>query len=176
MTRFLCPCLIHAAHRFVGSSKGAVAMLFALSMLPIFALTGIAIDYAGVNMARSSVFSISDSAALAAVSETVVKPNVPKAQQKDVSLAAAKAEFKRLLSTSKSAAQITSTSFDAQDEGDGISIKICFSGTCKTTLMAIAGVASLDFSGCSTSRSAPPVYVSVYALVDASGSMGIGAT
>jgi Flp pilus assembly protein TadG len=165
-----------AARRFAGNRQGAVAMVFALSLLPLSALTGVAIDYAGVNRSRGSLMSIADSAALAAVSETVVKPSVPKAQQKDVSLAAAKAEFEGLVSASRVSVQITSTSFEVQDDGDAISIKLCFTGTYKTTMMAVLGVASLDYSGCSTARSAPPVYVSVYALVDASGSMGIGAT
>lgn len=162
--------------RLGSDRRGAVAMLFALSLLPLSALTGLAIDYAGVNRTRQAVFSMADSAALAAVSETVVKPSVPKAQQKDVSLAAAKQEWEGLVQAAQAGGTIKTVDFDVQDDGDGISIKVCFTGQQKTTMLSIAGVASLDFTGCSTARSAPPVYVSVYALIDASGSMGIGAT
>jgi Flp pilus assembly protein TadG len=176
MLSFMQKRFLFAARRFAQSREGAVAIFFALSMLPLTALAGAAIDFAGVNRSRSMALSIADSAALAAVSDTVVKPTVSKAQQKEVSMAAAKSEFEALLAISKAPAQITTTSFDVQEEGSSISITICFTGSHKTTLMAVAGLTSLDFSGCSTASSASPVYVSVYALVDASGSMGIGAT
>lgn len=162
--------------RYSRENKGAVAILFAVSMVPIIGLTGLAIDYSGAQRARSVSLTIADSAALAGVSETTVKTSIPKAQQKEASLAAAKKEFAALISTSKAANLITSTNFDAKDIGDAIEIKVCFNGAYKTTVLGAGGMPSLEFSGCSTARSAPPVYVSIYALVDASGSMGIGAT
>jgi hypothetical protein len=162
--------------RFFQRRDGVVAIVFALAIIPMMGLVGVAVDYSSATRARTQVLSIADSAALAAVSETIVRPEVPKAQQRSASLAAARSEFEGLLSVTKAAPFIDRVEFDAVEEGDAIAVKICFNGRQATSVMAIGGVTSLPFSGCATARSAPPVYVSVFALIDASGSMGIGAT
>jgi hypothetical protein len=162
--------------RFAAHREGTIAVVFALSILPIMGLVGVAIDYSSVTRSRTQIFSIADAAALAAVSESVVKPDVPTARQQEVSLAAAKAEFEGLLEATSPKPALESVAFDVKQDGQTITAEVCFTGRQATSVLAVGGITSLEFCGCSSARSAPPVYVSVYALVDASGSMGIGAT
>jgi Flp pilus assembly protein TadG len=51
--------------RFMHDSKGSVAMLFGLSLLPILAGTGVAIDYSRASNSRQAFQSAADAAALA---------------------------------------------------------------------------------------------------------------
>ena len=75
------------------SVGGSVGVIFALSVVPMMGLAGVAIDYAAVSKSRTSLQGVADAAALYAVSDQVVKPNVVWSDQKNVTLAAAKKEF-----------------------------------------------------------------------------------
>ncbi len=57
-----------------------------------------------------------------------------------------------------------------------VTAKICYTATQSNSLLQFAGIKANTFSGCATAESASPTYFSVNFLVDASGSMGIGAT
>lgn len=156
--------------------SGAVAILFALAALPMISLMGAAIDFASVSGARSDATSIADAAAVAAVSDSNVKPTTPWPRQREISEKAASAEFFGQLAGRNVPWSLTMTSFEAEQSGSTIRIKVCYEAEIKTKVMQVAGVASLPFSNCAHAQSAPPVFVSVFALIDASGSMGIGAT
>lgn len=162
--------------RFASHQRGAVAILFALSFIPMIGLIGVAVDYSGVNGMRSGLISMADSATVGAVSEQVVKPSVPADRQRDVSREALQRDFEAQLSQSRFKDMLTTVTYDAKQEGDGVEVTLCFSGRYKTMMLAMVGVGEFTVQSCSSARSAPPVYVSVHALIDASGSMGIGAT
>src|SRR5919112_2086146 len=53
------------ARRFVGDRRGAVAIMFALSLLPLAVASGAAIDYSRAAQVRMDVQSATDAAALA---------------------------------------------------------------------------------------------------------------
>ena len=56
--------------RFKRDERGAVAVIFGLSLLPMMGLTGAAIDYNRASLARTSANVAADSAALATVKAT----------------------------------------------------------------------------------------------------------
>lgn len=170
------PCLKKLVGRWRRDETGVVAIMVALSLLPILGLTGIAIDFANVRNSRSVVATIADAAAVAAVSEMIVKPSTPWADQRQVSLSAAKREFEAHLSVQKLNAVLTVLNYDVQTNGSEVTVKICYEAYVKTSVIQFGALASLSFGGCSSAVSAPPVFVSIYALVDASSSMGIGAS
>src|SRR5690349_8515939 len=53
-----------AAGRFIGARDGNIAVIFALSAIPIISFVGAAIDYTRANAARSSMQAALDSTAL----------------------------------------------------------------------------------------------------------------
>lgn len=155
---------------------GAVAIIFALAVMPMLGMVGVAVDYASVAAAKSEANSIADAAAIAAVSDTNVKPTTPWAQQREISQKAAETEFFAQMTARNSSWKITHAIFEAERADSGVRIKVCYEAAIDTKIMKIAGIAGISFSNCAKAQSAPPVYVSVFALIDASGSMGIGAT
>jgi Flp pilus assembly protein TadG len=158
------------------SRSGSVSMIFSLSLIPIMGLAGIAVDYSNVSRSKSALQSIADSAALSAVSDTIVKPTTPWHEQRETSLNAAKREFEALLSTFKGGGVVKKVAYDAQTENNAVVVKICYTGSAPTSALALAGLTEIVYDGCAQASSAPPVYISVFALVDASSSMGIGAS
>lgn len=151
-------------------------MIFSLSVVPMMGLAGVAIDYAAVSKSRTSLQGIADAAVLYSVSDQVVKPNVVWSEQKAVTLAAAKKEYESLVSGLGLSGINKSVSYDATIANSVISVKLCYVGGQSTTALNMVGVTEMSFAGCAQASSAPPTYVSVYALVDASSSMGIGAS
>lgn len=59
--------ILTKVHRFAAARDGNITVLFGVVALPIFAMSGAAVDYARVHQARSHLQSAVDSAALAAV-------------------------------------------------------------------------------------------------------------
>ncbi len=156
--------------------EGSVATTFALAIIPMIGLLGAATDFATVASTKSKVQAIADAAVLSAVSETTVRPTLTWQQQKAESEKMAKATFEALMSAAGFTGASASATYEVTLDGTVVSTKVCFSGQQKTMAVAVAGFAAMDFSGCATASSAPPLYVSVYVLADASGSMGIGAS
>lgn len=168
----LLPCL----RSFLAQQSGAVAIIFALALIPVLGMTGVAIDYANVSAARSQANSIADAAALSAVSDSNVKPATPPAEQLKISERAAENEFHSQMAASTPHWKLAQASFKAEQMDNGVRIEVCYEGAIETTILKVFGFQSMTFSSCAKAQSAPPVYVSVYALIDASGSLGIGAT
>lgn len=158
------------------SAKGTVTIIFGLSVVPMMGLAGLAIDYSSVSKSRSVLQGIADAATLYSVSDLIVKPNVSWTEQKAASLAAVKKEFESLVDGLGAKGNLSSVTYDATIASNVITIKTCYVGTQATTALNMVGVSSMTFEGCSQASSAPPLYVSVYVLADASGSMGVGAT
>ena len=53
-----------AAGRFIGAREGNIAVIFALSAVPIISFVGVAIDYSRANAARTAMQAALDSTAL----------------------------------------------------------------------------------------------------------------
>ncbi|MGL5445859.1 MAG: TadE/TadG family type IV pilus assembly protein [Rhabdaerophilum sp.] len=164
------------SQRLSQDRSGAVAILFALALLPMLGLVGAAIDYASASSAKSEASNIADSAAIAAVSDANVKPTTPWAEQREISQKAAKSEFFGQIAARNSTWKIVNANIRAEQVGSSIRVTMCYEAEIRTKILQVAGIASLPFASCAQAQSAPPVYSSVYALVDASGSMGIGST
>jgi Flp pilus assembly protein TadG len=55
----------HYAKRFADDTRGAVAMIFALTLLPVLGAVGAAVDYSRLTLAHENLQSVADAAALA---------------------------------------------------------------------------------------------------------------
>src|ERR1700733_14628804 len=61
--------------RLVGNTRGNVAVIFALSVVPVSFLVGMGIDYGQAAMRYDQLSSAADAAALAAVTTTMMASN-----------------------------------------------------------------------------------------------------
>ena len=162
---------------FPAERSGATAILFALSLVPIMGLTGVAIDHASAMQSQTALQGVADSAALYSVSDQVIKPSTPWQSQKAEALKAAKSDFEGQIAALGLGHLGVSATYDVDIASNGqVTSKVCYKASKKTMMMQVLGVPNVEFASCATSTSAPPVYAAVYALVDASSSMGIGAS
>ncbi len=175
MSQFLGKMFV-SARPFARERRGSVATIFALSLVPTLSLLSVAIDFSNASSKRSSLSAAADSAALAGVSDSVVKQTLTWTEQKEESLKAIRIQFESLTTDLKTQGILQNASYEVTVNNNVIQTKVCYDAVVKTSVLAIAGKSFLDVTGCAEASSAPPVYVSVYAFVDASGSMGIGAS
>ncbi|CAN1561616.1 Putative Flp pilus-assembly TadG-like, N-terminal [Rhabdaerophilaceae bacterium] len=162
--------------RFFRAREGAVGMMFALSAVPLLGLAGIAADYANATRARAQLNSIADAAAVSSVSETILKPTMTRTEQRDAAVRTAQAEFAAQIAAQPRNWALASSSITAEEVGSAVRIKVCYEANQPATMSQLFGQPTIAFANCAQAESAPPTFVSVYALVDASGSMGIGST
>jgi hypothetical protein len=151
--------------------------MFALSLIPILGLTAAAVEYAQGSATRQKLNMIADAAVLSAVSSGVIDHSLTWPAQRLRSSQAAEAHFDSMLSTDPQFAGVTiSRSVHLARQGHAISARLCFDATRPTPLTRIIGVNSGDLSNCATAATGGVVYASIHFLIDASGSMGIGAS
>ena len=167
---------LNACRDFLSNRRGSIPIVFALTVIPVAGLTAAAIDFAQGTRARSEISAIADAATVAAVSEQTVKPTMLLQEQLDAARASVEREFSTQLAAREGSWRMGAVSYNVENIDTSIRITLCYTAEQDTMFLKIAGIASLQLASCSVAQSAPPTYVSVYALIDASGSMGIGST
>jgi Flp pilus assembly protein TadG len=162
---------------FVRDTRAHLTLIFALALVPMAITAGGMLDFSRLAKSRSSLANIADSAVLAGVNDRVVTAAIPWADQKAASEKAMKDTFALFLATNKDTSlTLTADTYTVSYANNVVTAKICYTAVQSNSLLQFAGMTSNTFSGCTTAESAPPTYFSVNFLVDASGSMGIGAT
>ncbi len=161
---------------FVSDRQGIIPIIFALTVIPVAGLTAAAIDFAQGTRSRSEITAIADAATVAAASEQIVKPSMTLNEQLEAARAAVEREFAGQIAVREGVWRMGAINYKVDNVDTSIRVSLCFEAEQDTMFLKIAGIASLQLTNCSVAQSAPPTYVSVYALIDASGSMGIGAT
>jgi Flp pilus assembly protein TadG len=80
LTRRLARCLIKRTRDFRLDHHGSAALLFALMLIPLVSLAGVALDYARATNMRAKLQGVSDAAAMAVSVSVATNPNQQKQQ------------------------------------------------------------------------------------------------
>ena len=163
--------------KFLSCERGSLGVAFAISLLPIAGAIGVTLDYSAATNAKMQLDAVTDAAALAAVGPSIINNSLSWEEQKKASATAAETYFKaQMAARSKLNGYIKGTSVTSETIDSTINVKFCYYASISTSFMRLLKVNSIDFNNCVKTSASPPIYTDVYVLVDASGSMGIGAT
>lgn len=175
------------ARDFGQSRDGAVAILFAVAILPMFGLTSLAIDYAGAHSAKTKLQSAADATALDAAKRAQAydeKNNISadykidgKAHRGLVSMG----DLFSQVSGSGDRVKGLSYTIEIEKKGNEYVAKIIYSGQYKMIAPLLSSASHMDVAGQSVSKIAlqfveNSAFLSIDVMMDASGSMGIGAS
>jgi Flp pilus assembly protein TadG len=162
---------------FLLNRQANIAVMFAMVATPIVGLVGFTVDFMMAERDRTMLNNMADGAVLAGVNVVTVNTTTPWRIQRERSLEAVQNHFEAALTLSPNAkAKITSTTYDVKLVDGAVQVKLCYTGEQSTQIGSLMGVSKIHLSGCTEATSAPPAFVEVHVLVDASGSMGIGAS
>jgi Flp pilus assembly protein TadG len=132
------------AIRFIRADQGNIATIFAITVLPILAVTGAAIDYTRVSGARAAMQAALDSTALM-LSKDLSSGTITAAQVSTK----AQSYFTGLY-TNKDAGNISVTATYTASSSMGSTIQVSGSGSMTTDFLKVAGFPQLNFNSNST--------------------------
>jgi Flp pilus assembly protein TadG len=134
-----------AAGRFIGAREGNIAVIFALSAIPIISFVGAAIDYTRANAARSSMQAALDSASLM-VARDLNNGTISTSQINS----SATAYFNALYHSTDAQNVSVTVTYTAPSGSTPASVKLDGSGSIMTDFMKVAGFPNMNFSSSST--------------------------
>jgi Flp pilus assembly protein TadG len=157
--------------RFARESRGNVAMIFAISLIPLVYLTGMGVDYGSAAMREAQLNAIADSASLAAVTPSMM------AQGDSASITAARnyfnAQATNLQGVTYNAANLSVTVTDSITTRQ---VQVSYTATSSNFFPTVLGQSTIALNGSSTAVGSVAPNINFYILLDDSPSMGIPAS
>lgn len=166
--------ILRLFRNFVAETRGAIAMQFAAMAIVLTFVAGFAVDYSMSRSADERIQEAADSAVLAAVDNLASNTGVGDSALQAGAEAKLKTYFNAAIAQYPSY-HVTYTTNVTAHNGHVVAA-MTYSASTTTTFSNLIGVKTINLAGSASAESAQAVYVAIYALLDASGSMGIGAT
>lgn len=165
--------------RFRRDSRGNIAIIFALALLPVLLAIGCAVDYGRAAQIRSKMQSAADAASVGSVSKASPAFVAAGAMTTDGPIAVGGTDATNIFNgnmAGQSGYTLNAVNATVSKSGAILTSTVTFSAQVATTFMNIIGHRTLAIGGTSVSTSSMPVYIDFYLLLDNSPSMGVGAT
>ena len=167
------------ARRFRRDSRGNVAVIFTMALLPILAGIGSAIDYSQASRMKAKMQSAADAASVASISVNSAGYIAASKMTTDGSVSAGVTEANNIftgnLNASSGYSNLSETS-TVTKTGTTLNSVVTFSATVPVVFMQVLGYQTLTVSGVSKASSSLPPYLDFYLMLDVSGSMGLPST
>jgi Flp pilus assembly protein TadG len=178
---------IHAARTralladFRSNTRGNIAIITAVSALPVIAAIGCVVDYSMASMIKTKLQAGADAATLATVSinSTVVSTAKSMSGNGTVSNGSTYALnfFNADVAATTNYANLNVTpTATVSKSGTNITATVSFTAQVPTYFMGILGYRNVSISGTSTASYTLPAYIDFYLMLDVSGSMGFPST
>ena len=153
---------------------GNIAVIFAIALVPVLTALGCAVDYSLANAAYAKLQACADTAAVAAVStEGMTQTD----SDEEVAMVKWFNSSCPVSASNLTNVAIANVAAVATTAGNGVrTAKLTFKASRANDFLQVAGLPHTDIKGSATATSAQTTYIDMYALLDDSPSMGLGAT
>jgi Flp pilus assembly protein TadG len=165
--------------RFRRDSRGNIAVIFGMSVIPILSAVGCAVDYSLATRMRAKLQSAADAASVASISQKSPGYNAAVLMTTDGSVTAGVTDAKNIFNGNMSGVNgFSNLTLNSTVTKTGIQLNsnVTFSADVPVTFMKVVGFQKLTVSGTSTSAASLPAYLDFYLMLDVSGSMGLPST
>jgi Flp pilus assembly protein TadG len=168
--------------QFRSNKRGNVAVITALSALPLIAAVGCVIDYTTASLVKTKLQAAADSAALATVSVNSSVVTTAKAMSSGGTVSGgstfATNFFNANLNASPANVGYTNLTPSATValSGTRMTATVSFTAKVPTYFMGVMGFSNTNISGSSTASYTMPTYINFYLMLDVSGSMSFPST
>jgi Flp pilus assembly protein TadG len=165
--------------RFRRDSRGNIAVIFTIALIPIMIAAGCAIDYSLATKMRAKLQAAADAAVVAALAQKSPGYIAAAAMTSDGSVTAAVTDAQNVFDGNMHGVTgYTLSSFTATVTKTGIVLtaNVQFSATVPVVFLKILGFNTIPLSGSSSSKGSLPPYLDFYLMLDVSGSMGLPST
>jgi Flp pilus assembly protein TadG len=165
--------------RFGTDRRGNIAVIFALSCLPVVSAVGCAVDYSRATQVRSKLLAAADSASVGSLAKTSPAFIAAGTMTSDGSIGVGVTDAKNIFNanmTGVTGYTLNSVTPTVTKSGTVVTSNVTFSADVPTSFMGVIGKSTLTVTGSSTSTANLPQYIDFYLLLDNSPSMGVAAT
>jgi Flp pilus assembly protein TadG len=163
--------------RFHNDSRGNVAVIFTIALVPIVAATGCAVDYSLATGMKAKLQSAADAASVASISQK--SPGYVAAAQMTGNgpVAAGITDANNIFNGNMSAvAGFSNLTLTSTVTKTGITLNVQFSANVPVVFIKVLGYQTLPVTGYSKATASLPPYLDFYLTLDVSGSMGLPST
>jgi Flp pilus assembly protein TadG len=157
--------------RFAGGKRAGVAIIFALSLLPLTLLIGMAVDYSRASLRKVQLNAAADSAALSAVTPPMLSQSDQALSNRATSVF--NAEVQNIPGITYNPATLT---VSVSDSGLSRTVTVSYQAASQNAFATLLGMQTISFTGTSQATSSVPPNIDFYLLLDNSPSMSIAAT
>jgi Flp pilus assembly protein TadG len=165
--------------RFGIDKKGNMAVIFAITCIPIVTAIGCAVDYSLAVRMRSKLEAAADAASVGSISQSSPGYAAAELMTSNGSVTAGVTDATNIFNgninniTGYTNLVITPT---VTKTNSTLTSVVQFTAKVPTTFLGIIGYSQLGISGTSTSSASLPLYLDFYLMLDVSGSMGLPST
>ena len=165
--------------RFRRDSRGNIAVLFALTLVPVLSCIGCAIDYSRATQLRSKLQAAIDAASVGSISKTSPAFIAAGSMTSDGPIPAGVNDAKKIFKGNMSGTggyTLNSMTAVVTKSAGTVTSTTQFSAQVPTTFMNVIGKTAMTITGTSNAVANMPLYIDFYLLLDNTPSMGVGAT
>jgi Flp pilus assembly protein TadG len=162
---------------FKSSTRGNVAIITAVSAIPLICAIGCVIDYSNATMIQTKLQADADAASLATVSNNSPVLTTAKNMTGNGTVSGGSTYAANFFSANSPAgfSSVTPT-VSVTKTAQVVSSTVSFSAQVPTYFMGIIGKNNITITGTSTSSYTMPTYINFYLMLDVSGSMSFPST
>lgn len=164
--------------RFRRDKRANVAVIFALTIVPILGGVGCAVDYSMATRLRSKLQAAADAASVGAIGKNG-PAYVAAGSANDGTIPVGGPDALKIFTANmanESGYTLNSSTATVVKAGSTLTSTVSFSATINTTFMRALGTNAMTVTGTSVSTATMPVFIDFYLLLDNSPSMGVAAT
>ena len=165
--------------RFVRDRRGNIAVIFALSCVPVITVVGCAVDYSRATQTRAKLQAAADAASVGAIAKASPAFKAAGSMTSDGSIAVGVADAQNIFNANRAnltGYTLNSVTPTVVKSGSTVTSTVSFNATIDTMFLGLIGKTALSLSGTSTATANMPLYIDFYLLLDNSPSMGVAAT
>jgi Flp pilus assembly protein TadG len=165
--------------RFSLDQRGNIAVIFALSCVPLITAVGCGIDYSRATQISAKLQAAADAASVGSIAKNSPGFIAAGTMTADGSIAAGVTDAKNIFDANRANQTgylLTSVTPVVSKAGSTVTSTVSFSATINTMFLGVIGKSTVAMSGTSTATANMPLYADFYLLLDNSPSMGVAAT
>ncbi|MFT4120678.1 TadE/TadG family type IV pilus assembly protein [Bradyrhizobium sp.] len=164
---------------FVRDRRGNVAVIFAVTCIPLITAVGCAIDYSRATQTRTKLQAAADAASVGSIAKNSPAFAAAGAMLSDGTIPAGATDAQNIFDANRAnltGYRLNSVTPVVVKNGSTVTSTVTFSADIDTMFLGLIGKAALTVTGTSTSTANMPLYIDFYLLLDNSPSMGVAAT
>ena len=170
---------LSSIRRLCRDRAGNVAVIFALTLLPVLSAIGCVIDYSRATQLRSKLQASIDSASVGAIARNSPAFIAAGSMSTDGPIPVGVTDATNIFNGNMSGVTgytLNSVTPVVTRTNGAVTSTIGFSANLPTMFLGVMGKSTMTVSGTSTSTANMPLYIDFYLLLDNSPSMGVAAT